>query len=459
MDTTVAGPPAAFTPPKISPVEGPLSTLGLLRVVVRNPVASVPKAAYEEACIRTTLRGRDVYSLMAPDLVETVLVHRHEAFSKSPIDARIFEPVVGRSLLTAEGQDWRWQRRLAAPAFRQTALATYLPVMRQPFEALASRWASAPGPHEVDEAVRRATLNVICGAFFSDFSQPDARRVSQLVARYVAPVPWIIAYVLLGLPSFVPHPGKLRMRRAAAEGRDLIRSFIASRRGKRLDSPDLAQVLIEAEDPETGRALSDQDLLDMFMTLLAAGHETSANALIWALYCLAAQPDRQDTLSSQVRAVVGEGPVEMAHLEALGDVRCFLEETMRLFPPVPRLARLALRDCQIGGELIRTGSLVFIPIYTIHRHRTLWEEPDVFDPARFQDAATRLRPRCAFLPFGAGPRICIGAGFALMEMIVGLATLLNHVTVRLGSSVPPQPIHRITLRPEGPLVLRFEPRS
>jgi cytochrome P450 len=459
MDATDAWPQATFTPPKISPVAGPLSKLGLLRVVVRNPVASVPTPAYEEARIRTTLRGRDVYSLMAPDLVETVLVQRYEDFSKSPIDARIFEPVVGRSLLTAEGQDWRWQRRLAAPAFRQTALASYLPVMRRPFEALASRWGSAPGPHEVDEAMRQATLNVICGAFFSDFSQPDARRVSQLVAQYVAPVPWIIAYVLLGLPSFAPHPGKLRMRRAATEGRDLIRSFIASRRGRRLDSPDLAQVLLDAKDPETGRALSDEDLLDMFMTLLAAGHETSANALIWSLYCLAAQPERQEALSSQVRAVVGDGPVEMVHLEALGEVRCFLEETMRLFPPVPRLARLALRDCQVGGDLIRAGSLVFIPIYTIHRHRTLWHAPDVFDPARFQDAAARVRPRCAFLPFGAGPRICIGAGFALMEMIVGLATLLNRLKIQLGSPVPPRPIHRITLRPEYPLVLGFEARS
>ncbi len=456
MDASVAARPMAFRPPKISPTDGNLSTFGLLRATIRNPVEAVPREAYEEGCVRRQLGGRDVYSLMAPDLVEAVLVHRHEDFTKSQVEARIFQPIVGRSLLTAEGQDWRWQRRLAAPAFRHSALSAYLPAMRSAFEDLALRWRRAPGPHRVDDAMAAATLDVIGRAFFADFGQVQAERVMSLTAQYVAPVPWIISYVLLGLPSFTPHPGKLRMRRAAAEGRRLVQAFVARRRIGRLDPPDLAQVLIDAQDPETGRTLSDADLVDMFLTLLTAGHETSANALSWALYCLAAQPEQQEALAARVRAVVGDGPVEAAHLDALDDVRRFLHETMRLFPPVPRQTRLAVRDCQVGSELIRAGSLVFIPIYTIHRHQTLWSDPDVFDPARFTPAAERARPRCAFMPFGAGPRICIGASFAMLEMVVGLATLLNGVRLRLGDGAVPQPIHRITLRPKQPLVLKIE---
>jgi cytochrome P450 len=216
---------------------------------------------------------------------------------------------------------------------------------------------------------------------------------------------------------------------------------------------------MSARDPETGRSLSDDDLVDLFLTLIVAGHETSANALTWTLYCLAAQPERQEALAAWVREVIGDGPVEAGHLEALGEIKQFLQEAMRLLPPVPILARRALRDCQAGVEPIRAGSLLFIPIYAIHRHRALWSEPEVFDPDRFGLAAERVRPRCAYMPFGAGPRICIGAGFATMEMIVGLASLLAKVRVRLGDEGPPRPVYRITLRPERVVVLRVERRG
>jgi cytochrome P450 len=331
--------------------------------------------------------------------------------------------------------------------------------MRSPFEDLTLQWRGAPGSYRIDDAMRAATVNVICRAFFTDFGELDAERVVNLMGRYVAPVSWIIAYVLLGLPSFTPHPGKLKMQRAAGEGRRLVQAFVARRRTKSQHPPDLAQTLIDAKDPETGRSLSDDDLVDMFLTLLAAGHETSANALTWALYCLAAQPEPQEALAARVREVVGDGPVEVTHLGALDEVRHFLQETMRLFPPAPRIARRALRDCQVGAELIRAGSLVFIPIYTIHRHRVLWSDPDVFDPARFSATSEQTRPRCAYMPFGAGPRICIGASFAMLEMLVGLATVLTKVRLRLGDPTPPQPMHRITLRPEHALVLRVEARN
>jgi cytochrome P450 len=199
--------------------------------------------------------------------------------------------------------------------------------------------------------------------------------------------------------------------------------------------------------------------LGLFLTLLAAGHETSANGLSWALYCLAAQPERQEVLAAKVREVVGTGPVEAQHLDALEDVRHFLEEAMRLFPPVPIMTRRALRDCQLGTELIRAGSLVFIPIYATHRHRALWEAPDVFDPERFGATAAQGRARCAYMPFGAGPRICIGASFAMLEMVVGLATMLSQVRLGLADPIPPRPIHRITLRPERDLILRVSARA
>ena len=459
MNTGLAAPLVGFRPPKIEPAQRAQSALGLLRVMVSNPIAAVPQAAYEEGCVRTRPGGSEILFLSDPELVDAVLVQRHEEFPKSDIDRRLFEPLLGQSLLTLEGQDWRWQRRLAAPAFRPSSLMSYLPAMRAPFEDLARHWSRAQGLHRVDEAMTASTIDVVCRTFFSGFAQLDANRISHAIGRYLAPVSWTIAYGTLSIPSFAPHPGKLKMRKAAREVRRLVGDFIARRRRERQDPPDLAQSLIDAQDPETGRSFSDNDLVDLFLTLIAAGHETSANALSWALYCLAAEPERQDALANQVREVIGNGPVEAEHVASLVEVRRFLEETMRLFPAVPLISRRAVRDCRFGAETIQAGSLIFIPIYAIHRHHALWSDPDLFDPDRFQNSFAQARPRCAYMPFGTGPRICIGASFAMLEMVVGLASLLAKVRVQLSDTGSPQPIQRITLRPQGGLILRLEGRG
>lgn len=459
MDSSLAAQPSGFRPPRIKSAPRARSTLGLLRVMVSNPIEAVPQAAYEEGCVRTKTGGSEILFLTDPALVEAVLVQRHEEFPKSDVERRVFEPLLGHSLLTLEGQDWRWQRRLAAPAFRPSSLMSYLPAMRAPFEDLAQHWARSPGLHSVDEAMTAATIDVVCRTFFSGFGQLDARRISDGIGRYLAPVSWTIAYGSLGFPALTPHPGKLRMRRAVQEVRRLAGDFVAKRRRDRQDPPDLAQTLIDARDDETGRTFGDNDLLDLFLTLIAAGHETSANALSWALYCLAAQPERQEALAGQVRDVLGDGPVRAEHIASLAEVRRFLEEAMRLFPAIPLIGRRPLRDCRLGGEAIRAGSLIFIPIYAIHRHRALWSDPDLFDPDRFQETSARDRPRCAYMPFGAGPRICIGAGFAMLEMVVGLASMLARVRVRLEDESPPSPVQRITLRPQGGMVLRLKGRG
>ena len=459
MDSGRAATPIEFRPPKIQPAPRAQSALGLLRVMVSNPIAAVPQAAYEESCVRTKPGGSEILFLSDPELVDAVLVQRHEEFPKSDIDRRLFEPLLGHSLLTLEGQDWRWQRRLAAPAFRPSSLTSYLPVMQAPFADLAEHWSRSPGLHRVDEAMTAATIDVVCRTFFSGFGQLDAKRISNAIGRYLVPVSWTIAYGSLGVPSFAPHPGKLKMWRAAREVRGLVGDFVARRRRERQNPPDLAQSLIDARDAETGRSFGDNDLVDLFLTLIAAGHETSANALSWTLYCLAAQHERQDALASQVRTVIGDGPVQAEHVTSLAEVRRFLEEAMRLFPAVPLIGRRPLRDCRLGDETIRAGSLIFIPIYAIHRHRALWSDPDLFDPDRFQDSSAHARPRCAYMPFGAGPRICIGAAFAMLEMVVGLASLLARVRVRLVGESPPIPIQRVTLRPQSGMVLRVEARG
>jgi len=458
MDAEASSGLRAFKPPKIEMARGPLSAFSLLRVMVRNPVAAAPQAAYREPHATLQAAGQTILFPSDPAITESILVRRHAEFAKSRLYNRLLNPILGNGLLTAEGEAWRWQRRLAAPAFRAAVLSNYLPVMRSPFEELVQRWTQNPGPRRVDDAMTAATIAVICRAFFSNFGQLDADRISRAIERYLGPSSWPIAYESLGLPQWMPHPGRRKMERAAGEGRQLVRNFVTRRRRDRQDLPDLAQILMDAHDPETGRALSDDDLVSMFLTLIAAGHETSANALTWALYCLAAQPDQQEALADHVRAVVGSGPVEASHLEVLSDLTHFIEETMRLLPPVPLMSRHALHSCEIAGKTVEATALIFIPIYAIHRHEALWSDPDCFDPGRFRSQAQAARPRCAYIPFGAGPRICIGASFAMMEMVAGLATMLTAVRFRLQDTTPPEPMHRITLRPRNPVVLRLEPR-
>ncbi len=458
MDAEASSGLRAFTPPKIETARGPLSAFSLLRVMVRNPVAAVPPAAYEEPQVSLHAAGKAIFFPTDPAIIESILVRRHADFVKSRIDSRLLNPVLGNGILTAEGDAWRWQRRLAAPAFRAATLFDYLPVMRSPFEELVERWRLNPGPHRIDDAMTAATIAVICRAFFSEFDQLEADRISGVIERYLGPSSWPIAYESLGLPEWMPHPGKLKMARAAAEGRQLVRRFVARRRRKRQDPPDLAQILMDAHDPQSGRALSDEDLVSMFLTLIAAGHETSANALTWTLYCLAAQPDRQEALADHVRRVTGCRAVGAPDLDALSDLTYFIEETMRLLPPVPMMSRRALRSCQIGSEAIDPTALVFIPIYAIHRHKALWSSPDTFDPWRFRNQSQAPRPRCAYMPFGAGPRICLGASFAMLEMVAGLAAMLTAIRFRLHDDLPPEPLHRITLRPRKAVVLQIEPR-
>ena len=366
---------AAFKPPKIEMAQWPLSTWSLLRVMVRNPVATVPPAAYQEPHASLLVGRQAMFYPSDPALVEAILVRKHEDFAKSTHRQPPAQPNPGQR--HPHGRGRRLAMATSAGGARFSCCNSVEPSAGHAQPVRGAGWAldAEPGPHRIDDAMTAATIAVICRAFFSNFDQGDADRVSGAIARYLRPASWPITYEALGLPKWTPHPGKLTMERAAADARQLVRSFVAQRRQGRKDPPDLAQILMDARDPETGRALSDEDLVNMFLTLIAAGHETSANALTWALYCLAAQPELQDALADHVRNVIGDGPVEAPHLEALPDVTQFIEETMRLLPPVPMLSRRPLRLCQIGGHSIEPTMLVLIPIYAIHRHRTLWSSP------------------------------------------------------------------------------------
>jgi len=233
---------------------------------------------------------------------------------------------------------------------------------------------------------------------------------------------------------------------------------VSERRHGNQAYPDLITRLLKATDPETGRAMSDRDVVDNVLTFITAGHETTALALTWTFYLLSLHPEIEERVVQEIEAVTQGSALREEHVEALSYTRQVILEAMRLYPPAPVVVRTATRDVSLGAEVIRAGSPTYIPIYAIQRHRLLWDEPDTFDPDRFAPEAVKARHRYAYLPFGAGPRICIGMSFALSEAVVILATLLRSVRLSLRPSFVPELKQRVTLRPAAGMPMRIQSR-
>lgn len=422
--------------------------LRFLRSIISNPLGSIPRSAYRELVSLPGFTRPSVVFICDPDSLAEILIDRVNDFPKSIIDRQILRPAIGDSLLVAEGETWRWKRRLAAPFFTPAALAKSAAHLVAPFQALAKEWELKRG-REIDvvPAMTAATLDVIDRLLFSGRGEIDAKAISGAIDDYLGPISWRIGFASLGVPSWVPFPGWSKVLNAKTRMRALIYDLVAKRRRSGDRQSDLCGQLMGARDPETDRPLSDEDLVDMLLTLVAAGHETSANGLSWSIFCLAEAPQVQALLVNEIETVAGNEPVGIAHLARLHTVRAFLLETMRLFPPVPILSRRTLKVETFGGRRFAPGSMIFMPIYALHRHERLWRDPEQFDLTRFLDGREKLIARTAYMPFGAGPRICIGASLAMMEMTMGLATLLQHVRFKQVEGFVPAPVCRITLRP------------
>ncbi|UFN47312.1 cytochrome P450 [Roseomonas sp. OT10] len=445
------------------PPARPLRDLALLRAVIRNPLESVPAAAYVEGLVRQRFLGRERLLVTDPALVQRVLLDEADAFGKAEAMRRALAPALGDAILTADGERWRWQRRAAAPAFRHEQLLGVLPEMIAAAGRTRDRWlarleAGAAGI-ELGHEMMRTTFDIILATMLPGEEGLDVARVERGITDYLDSTSWAIALALLKAPAWVPYPGQAR----AAASRDHLRAeilrIVAAARARGEDGRrDLASRLVAARDPETGQGMSDRDVADNLLTFITAGHETTALALTWTFYLLALHPGVEARLLREIDALTGGGPLRPEHLPGLAYGRQVLQEAMRLYPPAPLVVRTALRDMELGGEALRAGTPVYVPVYAIHRHRALWAEPDRFDPDRFAPGAP-ARHRFAYLPFGAGPRICIGAGFAMLEAAAILAVLLPALRLSLPPGAAPTLRMRITLRPARGMPMRVARRG
>ena len=449
MDTAVPAVPA-----RVSPPPRPLGTLAFARTFLRNPLEAIPRTAYEEDIGPMSGLRAGVW-ISAPALIKTVLLDERDKFGKR-VQVRLFKPLLGRGILSSEGAEWKWQRQAAAPMFRPAELHSFVPTFVQAADDMLRRWP-AGGVQPIDEEMSRVTFAVISETLLPAADESTRARFQRSVQAMQHHGGWDILFAYLGLPVWMPRPGGLEKLRAMKWMRETVRALVRPRRAHAGPAPDdLVQRLMAARDPESGRSMDDAQVADNVLTFYLAGHETTAKALTWTLYLLARFPQWAAMLREEIDRETRGAPVAAEHVERLVRVQQVIKESMRLYPPVPVMSRQALVDTTLAGHRLRAGSTVLIPIYAIHRHARRWERPDEFDPTRFAPGAEGAIPRYQYMPFGAGPRICIGLSFAMIEATAILATILQKVRVRLGDDREPELTAGVTLIPRHGLRLEVE---
>ena len=443
---------------RIEPPEQPLSLFRLLQAVVSNPIKAWPPAVYRERLYRWRVLGQDTVYVMAPDLIRTVLLENADDFEKGEITRRALGPGLGDSILIANGLRWRWQRRAVAALFRPERIREFVPEMIAAAERTRDRWQAMPPGAEIDVAheMMLTTFDVILRTMLPGRGGIDTELMERSVTSGLESASWIVALALVRAPSWVPYPGIYRTHRDRKRVRSILESLILEARRTPGKSDDLLSHLMNATDPQTGKPMNAVDIRNNLMTFITAGHETTALALTWTFYLLSLHPAVEERVRGEIAAVTGGGPVRPNHVDGLIYTNQVIQESMRLYPPAALIARAARRDIVLDNEHIRAGTTVYVPVYAVHRHEKLWNEPNRFDPSRFEPEAAKALDRFCYLPFGAGPRTCIGLNFAQMEAMAVTASLLRSFQLKLRPDYSPEPQLRVTLRPAGGMPMRLQ---
>jgi len=455
----------SFRPPHPKPRTEPLGTLAFLRAVRENPLNTWMEAHFEEPIITGDGALGRMTVVSDPAAIRHILVNNAANYRKDDLQLRILAPGLGRGLVTAEGDEWRLQRRTIAPLFTPRHVASFFPAMVEAAERLVRRWQRRPAGRVVDASLEmtRVTLDVLERTIFTQGVSKDPDALGRAITRYFNSLGRVDPLDIFGFPDWIPRIGRLRARPSIRFFEETVNALIDARkqllaRGEQAPR-DLLTLLLEAADPETGKGLSDIDVRTNIVTFIGAGHETTANALSWSLYLLSQDERARAHVEREVDEVLEEGALEPHHLDKLVYTRAVIDEAIRLYPPAPYMSRAAIDDDRIGELEIPAGSMVAIVPYLLHRHRRLWDEPDAFRPERFLPENRGRIDRFAYLPFGAGPRVCIGASFSLQEAVIVLATIARSVRLDLVDGHAVTPVQRITLRPQGGLPMRLTQRA
>lgn len=453
----VSANPSLFYPPHAKPLTGQESFVHSTWKFLRNPLEGFGPLAYNQPIVSLKTFGYRTHVITDPEGMGIILRSEASKFTKAAIDGRILGPATKEGLLSVHGEQWKTQRRAVAPIFRVRHMADLAPSVTDVINGFAAKIGDN-AEIELNAAMADVTFDVLAKTLLGDPKDMNRERLKTATRRVVTSAGTLRPDDLLPLPRWVPRPipprGAMALRALKAAADDLLRD-----RAGDDDTSDLVGLLISATDPHTGRALTQRERRDNLIGFFIAGHETTALTLTWALYLVGRDAQTLARLRDEVDAVRPDGDITYDDMKALPFTRAVIDETMRLFPPAPILNRACVEATTLYGREIEPGDHLILNNYIMHRTDRLWNNPLAFDPDRFMRDPSLRKAGSAFMPFGDGPRICVGMAFALMEAVMGLATLMRDFDIEIAQDCFPRPIMTVTLRPEGGIPARFTRRK
>lgn len=455
MDTQ----PAPFVPPAPQPRTSPPSTLEMMKIVYRNPLELWGEPSYNEPYISVTGIGGPLVIANDPALIRHVLVDNARNYRMATVRQLVLRPILRDGLLTAEGPVWKRSRKAMAPVFTPRHIFGFAQPMLKSTQGFAEKYA-AGGVHDISHDMTLLTYDILAETLFSGEIAGEPGQFAEQIDRLFETMGRVDPLDLLRAPEWLPRVTRIRGKKTMEFFRQIVRDTISMRAARLEKDPDGAPqdfltLLLQAEGPD---GLSRAEIEDNIITFIGAGHETTARALGWTLFCLAEAPWERARVEAEIDAVLAREPDPTKWLDAMPFTRAAFEEALRLYPPAPSINREPIEpEVWRDLKIVKKAAVLVMP-WTVHRHRKLWEQPDAFIPARFHPGAREKIDRFQYLPFGAGPRICIGASFAMQEAVIALAVLLQRYRFDVTAETKPWPVQKLTTQPQGGLPMQVTPR-
>jgi len=445
-----------FIPPYAEPLKGDENFFYATWKFMRNPIEGFGPLSYRQPITSVTTMKQRMHVITGPEGVSDVLTKYAKNFSKTHIETRIMGSATKEGLLLVHGEQWKKQRRAVAPMFAHRHMSDLAPLITEEISAYTATLGDSADV-DLNIAMADLTFDILAKALLGDPQGLDREKLRKATRRVVTSAGTLRPDDMIPLPEGTPRPigplGVIALKRLKQAADKLI--------ADRKDNPgdDLVGLLISAVDPKSGEPLTESERRDNLIGFFIAGHETTALTLTWALYLMGRDKTAQARLLEEVKSIRPDGDLQYGDMDKLPYTRAVLDETMRLFPPAPVFNRMCQESCEVLGREIKQGDVVLIAPYIMHRREALWDNPHAFDPDRFLRDPELRGKGSAFLPFGAGPRICVGMAFAMMEAVMALATLVRDFDVQVAEDCYPRPLMTVTLRPEGGIPARLVRRG
>lgn len=451
-----------YTPPRPVSLPAIVSLIRVLRQGDGDLLSLLPNTAYRDPIGPLGYSRRSIVIANDPALIREVLNDENEIFPKSDLMVNATEALIGDSIFVSSGYTWRRQRAMVDPAFTAMRINRAFPAMSagvDEAEAFFEQSIAEGRSFSLDKAMGHMAADIICRTVFSSSLKSEiAHQVFDDFAIFERSVAQVEVLRLIFDKAWSTVPQKPDVLAACARIRSHLGTWIDEHRAAPDGTyDDIASAVIAARDADTGEGFSREELIDQLGVFFLAGHETTASALTWAVYLLAMHAPTRERLREEVRQVAGDDPITIEHTKKLTFTRNMFRETLRLYPPITFLPRVALRATRLGPKRIKKGALVMIAPWVVHRHQRYWKDPDVFDPDRFSPERENDLTSGCYIPFGQGHRLCSGAAFATIESTLFLARLVRGYDIQIDNP-DVRPVARMTTRPNEQIIVRMRPR-